>query len=41
MGKFDSYIKDELFEILCPGLTNNPSDALDRVTQEVTDAMGN
>ena len=41
MGKFDKYIRDELFETLCPCLINNPSDALDCVSQEVTDAMGN
>ena len=41
MGKFDTYIKDDFFETLCPSLTNNPSDALNRLSQEVTDAMGN
>ena len=35
------YIKEELFQTLCPGLANNPSDALDRVSQEVTDNLGN
>ena len=34
-------MKGELFETLCPGLTNNPSDTLDRVAQEVTDSLGN
>ena len=30
-----------MFQTLCPGLANNPSDALDFVSQEVTDALGN
>ena len=41
LGQFENFIKDELFETLCPGLTNNPSDALDRVAQEVTESLGN
>ena len=41
LGKFNTYLKDELFEALCPGITQNPSDALTRVAQVVTDSMGN
>ena len=40
-GLFEPYIKDELFQTLYPSLVNNPSNALDRVSQEVTDALGN
>ena len=36
LGQFETFIKDELFQTLCPGLSNNPSNALDRVAQEVT-----
>ena len=41
IGQFEAYIEEELFQTLCPGLDNNPSDALDRVSQEVTNALGN
>ena len=41
LGKFEPYIKEELFQTLCPGLANNPPGALDRVSQDVTDALGN
>ena len=41
LGVFENYPKDELFETLCPGLTHNPSDVLDRGAQEVTDSLGN
>ena len=41
LGVFYPYLKNELFETLCPGLNNNPSDALDRVSQDVTDSNGN
>ena len=35
LGVFYPYLKNELFETLCPGLNNNPSDALDRISQDV------
>ena len=41
LGLFEPYIKDELFQTLYPSLVNNPSNAFDRVSQEVTDALGN
>ena len=41
LGQFETFIKEELFQTLCPGLANNPSNALDHVSQEVTDALGN
>ena len=40
LGQFETYIKEELFQTLYPDLANNPSDALDCVSQEVTDALG-
>ena len=41
MVRFHKYIKDQIFETLCPGLENDPSDTLKRVKQEVTDDLGN
>ena len=41
LGQFEPYTKEELFQTLCPDFAKNPSDALDRVPQEVTDALGN
>ena len=39
-GQFETCIKEELFQTLSPGLANNPSDAFDRVSQDVTDPWG-
>ena len=41
MVRCNKYIKDQIFETLCPGLENDPSDTLKRVKQAVTDDLGN
>ena len=33
LGQSKNFIKEELFETLYPGLTNDPSDALGRISQ--------
>ena len=39
LGMFNTYLQDELFDSLCPGLTQNPSDALNRVAQVVKEGL--